>query len=79
MAHSFASAPELQKNTCPAVGSVAAPEINSSIVVATSGPTTVPNRFDVCSSVLACAFNASATTGWLWPSDVTASPDRKSR
>ncbi len=79
MAHSFASAPELQKNTCPVVGSVASPETNASIVVATSGPTVVPNRLDVWSSVVACAYSASATAGWLWPSEVTASPDRKSR
>ena len=48
-------------------------------VAATSEPTTVPKRFETCSSVRAWSQSASATSGCAWPSDVTARPDRKSR
>jgi len=46
---------------------------------ATSGPMVVPNRFDTCSRVRAWVASASATAGCEWPSEVTASPERKSR
>ncbi len=77
MAHSLASAPELQKNTCPPSGTPS--PISRSSVAATSGPIVVPKRLDTCSSVRACVANASATAGWACPSDVTASPDSRSR
>ena len=77
-AHSLASAPEFPKKTWPPARSVP-PPMSRSRVTATSGPTVFPNRFDTWERVRACSATASATTGWAWPSEVTANPDRKSR
>ena len=76
-AHSLASAPELAKNTRPPSGCPS--PTRRSRIAATSGPTVVPNRFDTCSRVRAWVASASATAGCEWPSEVTASPERKSR
>ena len=78
MAHSLASAPELAKNTWPPARSTP-PPISRSRVTATSGPMVLPNRLETWLRVRAWVATASATTGWAWPSDVTARPERKSR
>ena len=79
MAASFDSAPELQKNVWYRDASAFPWRRSSSSATATSQPGSVPNRFDTWHRVRACSAIASATTGLAWPSDTTASPDRKSR
>ena len=69
IAASLASAPELEKNTLPRPSSA----MDRS---ATRTCGSVPNRLDVCGSVLACLEMARATSGCAWPRDVTARPDK---
>jgi len=73
MAHSLASAPELEKKTRPP------PPSSWSRRAARRGWSHSGNRFETWRRVRAWSASASATAGWACPSDVTAIPPRKSR
>ena len=49
------------------------------MVSATSGANVLPYRFETWLSVRAWSATASATAGWAWPRETTASPVMKSR
>ena len=49
------------------------------MAIAVSVATGLAKKLETWRSVRLCSAMASATTGWEWPSEVTASPQRKSR
>jgi hypothetical protein len=71
-AASFASAPELQKNTV---------EPNERAVSRSASRTigAFQKRLETCMSRAACSWIAATTCGWQWPVLQTAMPERKSR
>ena len=73
IAASFASVPELVKNTRPSMPS--SPTSRS----ASSTCRSCRNRFEVCVSVLACRVIASTMAGCACPSALTAMPPMRSR
>ena len=72
IAASLASAPELAKYTTPPRELAA--RRSASLTIGA-----LVNRFETCISRAACVRTAPTTSGWQWPSEQTAIPDRKSR
>ena len=70
-AASFASAPELQKNTRSA-------KVCAVSRAASRSAGSLVNQFETCQSFLACSSSARTIAGWQWPSAVTATPLAKS-
>jgi hypothetical protein len=77
MAASFASAPELQKKTCPSPAPAC--RIRSLMATAARVATGFEKKFDTCINSAACAAIAPLTAGLQCPRDTTAMPARKSR
>ena len=69
---SFASAPELQKNTLSA-------NVASTSRCASRSACGMRYRLDTCITLAACSAIALARCGWPWPSDAVAMPEPKSR
>jgi hypothetical protein len=71
IAASFASAPELQKNTRSA-------NVASTSRCARRSAGSLVNQFDTCHSLRDCSSRARIIAGWQWPIAVTATPLAKS-
>ena len=72
-AASFASVPELVKNTLPSA------PISSSSFSASSICGVDVKKFETCPRVVSCVVTASTIAGWAWPSALTAMPPSRSR